>query len=201
MKLKCDYEELGTGLYYVPGFLPNVKHWQAVAERCDKHLNLAEFYLGESRVTQEGIRNQKVIPWKSYPKIPEVIEPAYPKDFLEQHEHYSLFSEFAKLCQENIEFDGTEYFHLLELQRTTEGGHFNWHRDRDKNKASVRILSVLCYINDEFEGGETEFVVDDAKLTVTPISGDAVIFDPNLLHRGCPVKTGIKRSVLGIFGK
>lgn len=62
-----------------------------------------------------------------------------------------------------------------------------------------RIYTILIYLNDDFEGGETEF--DVAGIRVTPKKGKAIVFQnvdenldliPESSHAGLPVKHGTK---------
>ena len=81
-------------------------------------------------------------------------------------------------------------------------------------QSSQRIYSVLLYLSDGVEGGETIFPLNDEHLTrsvdykscdvglkVKPGRGDALLFhnvhpngtfDKASLHGGCPVQTGTK---------
>jgi prolyl 4-hydroxylase len=62
-----------------------------------------------------------------------------------------------------------------------------------------RIMSCLFYLNDDFEGGETEFPTK--KLKITPRIGRLLMWsnvtpndevDPESLHAGLPVTKGVK---------
>jgi prolyl 4-hydroxylase len=66
-------------------------------------------------------------------------------------------------------------------------------------RGGQRVASVIMYLNTPKSGGETIF--PRAKISITPIKGDAVLFynctpsgivDPNSLHGGAPVKEGEK---------
>lgn len=89
---------------------------------------------------------------------------------------------------------------LLEYQRSQAGDFFDWHADNGHNLD--RTLSMLTYLSDResgLEGGETEWVVEGEVVTIEPQAGSIVVFDPNLIHRGCPVSSGLKFSALCIF--
>jgi hypothetical protein len=78
------------------------------------------------------------------------------------------------------------------LAKTSENGYFNWHSDYVKG--SDRILTYLLYLNDNFEGGETEFACGKV---IKPKKGKLLIFpsSPPFVHRGCKVKSGDKYVV------
>lgn len=89
---------------------------------------------------------------------------------------------------------------------------FDFHRDacyiHDANNRSV--LSVVIYLNDDFDGGETLFVKPcderkigqivreeltngyDVLLEYKPSKGNAIIFNHNVVHCGKPVTNGTK---------
>ena len=80
------------------------------------------------------------------------------------------------------------------------GQEYNWHHDADpkvkheKNSSWRRIVSSITYLNDDYEGGETEFM----DRTIVPESGKTVIF-PSFFtcpHRGCPVTKGVKKILV-----
>lgn len=68
--------------------------------------------------------------------------------------------------------------------------YFKWHKDGYycRNDDEVSLLSFLMYLNDDFEGGETEFRWD----VVKPETGMALFFPHPLLHQGAPITSGIK---------
>ncbi|UOQ51708.1 prolyl hydroxylase family protein [Hymenobacter cellulosivorans] len=70
------------------------------------------------------------------------------------------------------------------------GERFNRHRDGSiqlREQVASR-WTFLLYLNDDFEGGATEFDT----LTVAPRRGSALCFRHELRHKGCPVTQGRK---------
>ena len=67
---------------------------------------------------------------------------------------------------------------------------FKTHVDIGDPVSCKRQLALLFYLNDDFEGGETEF---DHGL-ITPREGDILVFPPTWQypHAGLPVKDGTK---------
>lgn len=96
----------------------------------------------------------------------------------------------------------------LQIVRYTEKEYYHRHWDTPYQDKVVRRFNRLCgprvatfliYLNDDFEGGETEFLL--AQRVITPRKGKAILFynvDINLslipesLHVGREVKRGIK---------
>ena len=82
------------------------------------------------------------------------------------------------------------------ILRYTEGQHYNWHHDADPNNrdSRCRTISVVLYLNDNFEGGGTEFIDKVRK----PEPGQALFFPSNwtFLHSAQPVTKGKKYSLV-----
>lgn len=74
--------------------------------------------------------------------------------------------------------------HLLKYEKT---GHLPAHQDQG---ISTRVLSVLLYLNDDYEGGEIEFRHSD--LVIKPDPGSVLFFPSNFLyvHEVHPVTKG-----------
>ncbi len=88
-----------------------------------------------------------------------------------------------------------EPLHILRYQ---PGQQYRPHVDTLPGVANQRVLTVLIYLNDDYDGGETAF---DGGLAVRGRVGDAVIFantdphgraDPRTRHAGLPVTHGTK---------
>ena len=78
------------------------------------------------------------------------------------------------------------------LQRYQEGEYYHWHVDADNEQLAGRQLVALWYLNDVEEGGETDFLYQDA--SVTPQKGKLMLFPPFWTHehRARVVKKGVK---------
>lgn len=75
--------------------------------------------------------------------------------------------------------------------RYDPGQYFRWHGDgafvRSQHERS--LLTAMVYLNDEFEGGSTDF---SDYGSVIPERGSALFFEHPLLHQGAPVLSGRK---------
>ena len=69
------------------------------------------------------------------------------------------------------------------------GGHYNIHIDNGPNQEH-RHFTVLCYLNDDLDGGETIF--PDIDVAVQPIAGRAIAFPCEYRHGALAVKRGVK---------
>jgi len=79
----------------------------------------------------------------------------------------------------------------LRIYRYEVGHHFGLHTDQSYTQDHARsLLTLLVYLDDDFDGGETEF--PDEHRTITPRTGDALWFQHALLHAGNAVTRGTK---------
>lgn len=88
------------------------------------------------------------------------------------------------------------------------GGYYNPHFDASFHPDVIpnmnrgcgpRLYTFLIYLNDDYEGGETDF--PEIGVTIKPKKGKAILFQnidanqdliPESMHAGCPVKNGTK---------
>ncbi len=78
----------------------------------------------------------------------------------------------------------------VQLVRYHPGGRYVDHRDGPTPGPVQRSLSLVCYLNDNFAGGQTTFT--ELGFSVAPKTGLAIAFPPELLHRSEPVASGRK---------
>jgi predicted 2-oxoglutarate/Fe(II)-dependent dioxygenase YbiX len=73
--------------------------------------------------------------------------------------------------------------------RYVPGNYYTPHSDTGIHRQD-RYFTVVCYLNEDFEGGGTSF--PKLNYTVTPRSGKAVIFPSTYMHSADPVTRGEK---------
>ncbi len=73
------------------------------------------------------------------------------------------------------------------------GQRFAWHRDGafERPSGERSRLTLMLYLNDDFEGGDTEFDVGE-RLAVRPETGMALLFSHPVRHQGASVTRGQK---------
>ena len=110
------------------------------------------------------------------------------------------FIELAARC-----FDAElDWFESPELMRYCEGGHYSGHADSENidsesgmwRKIMDRDLSLLLYLNDDFEGGELSFY--KLRYQVWPRAGAAVMFpsDHRFFHQAEKVTKGTRYAIV-----
>jgi len=80
------------------------------------------------------------------------------------------------------------------------GDSFSLHTDTglyyNRDTREKTRWTLLIYLNDDFDGGETVFYNDnwrrDEVTIVRPKKGNAILFDIDLWHKGTPVTRGVK---------
>jgi predicted 2-oxoglutarate/Fe(II)-dependent dioxygenase YbiX len=81
----------------------------------------------------------------------------------------------------------------MQFVRYAAGGAYVEHRDAPATGETSRVLSLVCYLNDDFAGGATVFA--ESGLRVQPQSGLVLAFAPGLLHAAEPVRAGTKIAI------
>ncbi len=90
----------------------------------------------------------------------------------------------------------SEYLQVLKYK---EGGFYTPHQDAFFDEPNPRTVTAIIALNDDYDGGETEFPNLDKKFKLN--KGDVLIFNnftdwgyqtPKSLHGGRPVKSGVK---------
>tara|TARA_B100000424_G_scaffold238521_1_gene204641 strand:+ start:225 stop:803 length:579 start_codon:yes stop_codon:yes gene_type:complete len=83
--------------------------------------------------------------------------------------------------------------HDLKLKEIPSGGGFHaWHYENGALDVAARQFVVQIYLNDDFDGGETEFLYQQRREVA--VAGDVLIFPASFTHthRGNPPLGGTK---------
>ena len=86
----------------------------------------------------------------------------------------------------------------LRVQKTVPGGGFhNWHFETGEYAHASRIITMMVYLNDVEEGGETEFLYQHQRVQAK--AGRLLIWPSGFTHthRGNPPLDGVKYIVTG----
>tara|TARA_Y100000593_G_C4315532_1_gene340665 strand:+ start:784 stop:1371 length:588 start_codon:yes stop_codon:yes gene_type:complete len=81
----------------------------------------------------------------------------------------------------------TEYY-------ATEGGHYDWHVDIGNGSMSMRKMSAVLLLNDDYEGGRLQIKGIGENLHFK--KGNLFIFPSYLMHRVTSVTKGIRKSLV-----
>jgi Rps23 Pro-64 3,4-dihydroxylase Tpa1-like proline 4-hydroxylase len=93
-------------------------------------------------------------------------------------------------------YDAVDYFGWVVLKYRV-GDFFTGHTDASHD--FPRQLSLVYYINDDYEGGELEF--PHLNITIKPLAGELIIFPSNylFLHAAKKVTAGVKYSAINFI--
>lgn len=96
---------------------------------------------------------------------------------------------FLPQTYENYEVSG--FNEMFRIYKYSPGQRFKMHRDGSyiRNEDEKSFYTFLIYLNDDFEGGETEF---EGLFTVSPKKGSALVFHHPLRHEGKTLISGLK---------
>ena len=167
-------------------------------ERCEEIINSAgntfeNAALGERDNTREDIKVRKTnIHWSNDQKL------------------FNMGSEYGASANVqadwNLEYSAMESF---QIGQYPEGGHYDWHvdgygiatinaPDNRMMHGKTRKISMVLWLNDDFEGGEFEFHKAHMKVgnVIKPSIGTIVMFPAWTMHRVKPVKKGVRYSAV-----
>jgi hypothetical protein len=97
-------------------------------------------------------------------------------------------SEYQKIFNTNVKNKDP-----YELLKYNGGNGLGWHTD--DGAANHSRISLLYYLNDNYEGGEIEF--DKFNIKYKPVAGDILIFPSSFIyrHRVLPIINGTRYAV------
>jgi hypothetical protein len=137
----------------------------------------------------------------TYRRLTNILNIGYSENCVLKQE----FSEFVSQSIQPVLDEYFDYFGLNGLVAETDwlmleyklGHYFNVHTDADHS--FKRIVSVVIFGNDDYEGGELEF--DKMGVVVAPKFGDMLVFPSSYAfsHKVSPVSKGTKYSFVNWF--
>ena len=124
--------------------------------------------------------------------------------WIPQNPHFKwIYDRLAKLIIEANEalwqFDLTGILDNIQFTVYHEGGgHYNWHLDIGPRELSWRKISLTIQMSEDedYEGGELEFMRGPHPGKAPRGKGVVVIFPSYILHRVSPVTKGTRKSMV-----
>lgn len=85
----------------------------------------------------------------------------------------------------------------LRFLRYEQGDYFAPHFDDCRKHGRERsFLTMMLYLNEDFEGGSTAFLGHEgARTAFVPKTGSVLLFEHKLEHEGCTVMSGVKYCI------
>tara|TARA_B000000557_G_C20801631_1_gene455831 strand:+ start:825 stop:1415 length:591 start_codon:yes stop_codon:yes gene_type:complete len=123
--------------------------------------------------------------------------------FIDDERLYGLVDGFVRFANEKCEWNyDIDFIEPMQDTVYEKGGYYDWHIDESnwmqgkRQNNRIRKLSFTILLNDDFEGGEFEMVIDEKK--IIPIKKkDAIIFMSDTPHRVREVTSGCRKSLVG----
>lgn len=142
-----------------------------------------------------------------------LINSEIPKELLKENrisDTQWIRSEFWKKCffsivqsvnNTSFGFDINAIENLQLTRYVAPDGHYEYHQDGNGYNTIVdglaRKLSMSVVLNDDYKGGEFEYMVSKDPVSIKLGKGDILIFPSYLLHRVKPVTKGTRYSLVG----
>lgn len=130
------------------------------------------------------------------------------QDIRRDDENSNILKDVWQDCYDSMYQAVSDYcyrYNLIELQyweamnfiKYGTGQHFEEHTDHGFSYTAT--VSTVAYINDDYEGGELYFRLQD--ILYKPEAGDLIIFPSNFMypHKAMPVTSGTKYSIVTIL--
>ncbi|MFO0659259.1 MAG: 2OG-Fe(II) oxygenase [Polyangiaceae bacterium] len=102
----------------------------------------------------------------------------------------TMSTEIGDVGRVKVELAGI--FLPLRVYRYEPGQQFGLHQDQSylRSDGARSLLTFLVYLNDNFEGGTTDF--PEQNKVIAPTTGSALLFQHMVLHAGTKVERGTK---------
>lgn len=179
LPLKHNYTEF---VYYNGLFLPHeidniLNFWQ-------EHKTIKATVSGEE-IYNNKLRNSSVMFIENTP---------------ENNWIYDKMASLTINCNnERYWFDLLGFHQELQLTRYSEGDFFDWHLDFGAGEISARKLSITIQLSDEdeYEGGDLQFMINNKIVDAPRKKGTIVIFPSFIMHRVTPIIKGTRQSIVG----
>lgn len=194
-----NYEILDLGMVYYKDIIKNpsqlIKDIENLDEKykIDKKSELTAVKPWVAWTYGQG-NNKLMFCWQKF--IPQVKD--INKDDIYYNEQVNISSQLFSALDKTLNHYTTQIYPFAEkniksreqtmhLLRYDQTGHLPAHQDQG---VSSRVLSVLLYLNDDYEGGEIEFRHSNIKFK--PEAGSVLFFPSNFLyvHEVYPVTKG-----------
>lgn len=161
-------------IFLIENFLTNEECDHYIELTKDKVFEEAKINMQGRQVMSKGIRNNdRLIVFDN--KLAENL--------------FQKASGFLPQTHKNYKVTG--FNEMFRIYKYSPGQRFKMHRDGSyiRNEHEKSFYTFLIYLNDDFEGGETEF---EGLFTVAPKKGSALVFHHPLRHEGKTLINGLK---------
>jgi hypothetical protein len=189
-----NVENLAPGLFVYRDVIPtnSVERLEDVLNNNSNNYNYSEAYVGYSMKIPE-YRDCFDFKYKKTDIIHDRTDAGIKLQNLWQDLYDAQLPAVKHYCK-NFNIGEIRYWESMNFIKYGPGQHFQEHTDHGYSYNCV--VSLVGYPNDNYEGGELSFRLQD--ITVKPRAGDLYIFPSNYMypHRAMPVHKGTKHSIV-----
>ncbi|PIF43842.1 2-oxoglutarate-Fe(II)-dependent oxygenase superfamily protein [Chryseobacterium sp. 52] len=166
--------ELHPQIFLIEDFLTSAECDEYIAIAQEKVFEEAKVNMQGHQMMSKGIRNNDRL---------MVFDNKLAEDL------FRKAAEFLPEADENYKLQN--FNEMFRVYKYSPGQRFKMHRDGSyiRNENEKSFYTFLIYLNDDFEGGETEF---ENLFTVAPKKGSALVFYHPLRHEGKILISGLK---------
>lgn len=166
--------ELHPQIFLIEDFLTEAECEEYIAMTENKVFEEAKINLQGQQLMNKGVRNNDRLMIFDK-KLAETLFEKASRFLSPMHDGYTL----------------QDFNEMFRIYKYAPGQRFKMHRDGSyiRNENEKSFYTFLIYLNDDFEGGETEF---ENLFTVAPKKGSALVFYHPLRHEGKILINGIK---------
>lgn len=133
----------------------------------------AKVNIDGTQVVLKGVRNNKRIMFK------------------DKELAYEIWEKLKSFSPSKKGYEAMGPNELFRIYKYNKEERFKMHRDGSfkRNETESSLYSLLIYLNENFEGGETYF---EKGINIKPKTGDVLIFRHPLRHEGKKITSGTK---------
>lgn len=166
--------ELHPQIFLIKNFLTHESCDRFISESEDRKFEEAKINVFGRQLMNKGVRNNDRLM------------------MFDENTAEDLFKKAAGfLPQEQEGYKLLNFNEMLRVYKYAPGQQFKMHRDGSyiRNEQEKSFYTFMVYLNDDFEGGETEF---ENLFTIAPEKGTALVFFHPLRHEGKTLINGLK---------
>jgi len=200
--MAMHYQVLDLGLVYYKNVIPEPEKLISLIENVNQRLLLNEHQNASATIVKDWS------PWsygdmvfnyqKFFPESKDILDTDYYSSEMKQIADVlygsleKAFDHYSKILYPFAEKNIKSREHSIHLLKYGPGGHLPAHQDQG---VSSRVLSSVMYLNDNYSGGEIEFINSGVKLK--PKAGSIIFFPSNFLyvHEVYPITEGLRYSM------
>jgi hypothetical protein len=189
-----DFEDLGSGIFVYHNVVPknSIDILESVLYSENNNFNYEEAMVGFSMKLPD-YRDCIDFKYKRSDIEEDNSESARILKKLWQNLYDKKLPAVKHYCR-NFHINELKYWEAMNFIKYGPGQHFKEHHDHGYSYNCV--VSLVAYPNDDYEGGELYFRIQDLK--IKPRAGDLFIFPSNYMypHQAMPVISGVKHSIV-----